>query len=249
MKLIMERWRRFLREHQEIDSRIQSQISRLMEFPDLAILIKREGDNVYFRYVRVDVEGERRSTRHPSKPEILHPLNDEDFERDNVDGKIIKYPYGRLDIRKPASNKEDQSIYDGPCDGGWIVQWSRVSQNMGPLLYDVAMEWASQNGSGLMADRNMVKPKARSVWDKYSLRSGSEVEEIQLDIDHDVSSKMFKSLPRLTPRYLPDDCDQEVPVELYGDKWSHSPLSRLYRKNTTEVMTKLAEYGRLIDET
>tara|TARA_Y100000310_G_C20607860_1_gene776470 strand:- start:35 stop:778 length:744 start_codon:yes stop_codon:yes gene_type:complete len=247
MKLIMESWRRFLREHQEIDSRIQSQVSKLMKFPDLAILIKRERDDVYFRYVRVDVEGERRSTRHPSKPEILHPLNDEDFEGDNVDGKIIKYPYGKVDIRKPESNREDQRLYDGPCMGGWIVQWAHVSENMGPLLYDVAMEWASQNGSGLMADRNTISPKARSVWDKYSQRPG--VEEIQLDIDHDVNRKMFKSLPRLTPKYQPDDCDQEMAVELYGDKWSHSPLSRLYRKNTTEVMTKLAEYGRLIDET
>ena len=223
MKLIMESWRRFLREHEEVDSRILTQIDRLLQWPQLNIRIEKWKDKIIFQYVIMGEDGKSERPHHKTG-----------------------YPVGAITIRRPESNREDRD-YDGLCTGGWIVETSNATKNMGPLLYDVAMEWASQNGSGLMADRNMVSRYARAVWDKYSQRPG--VEEIQLDIDHDVSGKMFKSLPRLTPEYLPDDCDQEVPVELYGDKWSHSPLSRLYRKNTAEVMTELERNGRLINET
>ena len=226
MKLIMESWRRFLREHDEVDSRIQTQIDRLLQWPQLNIKIfTYDKDKIIFQYVIMGADG---------KSDRLILMRD------------AGYPMGAITIRKAISNKEDRD-YDGLCTGGWIVDSSNATKNMGPLLYDVAMEWASQNGSGLMSDRNGVSGYARAVWDKYSQRDG--VEEIQLDIDHDVSGKMFKSLPRLTPKYLPDDCDQEMAVEMYGDAWSESSLSRVYRKSIPEVMTKLAEYGRLIDET
>jgi len=226
VKLIMESWRRFLREHEEMDSRIQTQIDRLLQWPQLNIKIFTYGkDKIIFQYVIRGADGKS------ERPILMRDAG---------------YPVGAITIRRSISNKEDRD-YDGPCTGGWIVESSNATKNMGPLLYDVAMEWASQNGSGLMADRNMVFGNARAVWDKYSQRDG--VEEIQLDIDHDVSGKMFKSFPRLTRDYLPDDCDQEMAVEMHGDAWSESSLSRVYRKNIPEVMTKLAEYGRLIDET
>ena len=58
---------------------------------------------------------------------------------------------------------------DGKCLDAWSVYGSQAKQNkgLGPLLYEIALEWSSQNGGGLMADRSMVSDEALSVWDKY----------------------------------------------------------------------------------
>ena len=46
--------------------------------------------------------------------------------------------------------------------------WRQGAQKgWGPLLYEIALEWASQNSGGLTADRGIVSPKALAVWDKY----------------------------------------------------------------------------------
>lgn len=47
------------------------------------------------------------------------------------------------------------------------VTGSEVSGGYGPTLYDIAIEWASLNGLGLVADRNSVSIDAERVWEKY----------------------------------------------------------------------------------
>ena len=47
------------------------------------------------------------------------------------------------------------------------VTGSEVRGGYGPTLYDVAIEWATLNGLGLVADRSGVSAEAERVWQKY----------------------------------------------------------------------------------
>lgn len=51
--------------------------------------------------------------------------------------------------------------------GAWEVTDSRAQEGWGPFLYDIAMEYATLHGNGLMADRDHVSYDARRVWDVY----------------------------------------------------------------------------------
>ena len=69
---------------------------------------------------------------------------------------------------------------DHPCGDAWEVALSHAESGWGPMLYDVAMEWATQNGGGLVSDRSHVSPSARGVWDYY-LSNRGDVQGVQLD--------------------------------------------------------------------
>lgn len=59
----------------------------------------------------------------------------------------------------------------GDCDGAFVVQASLAKKGWGPMLYDLAIEWASINGEGLTPDRDTVSDAAFSVWKRYMSRS------------------------------------------------------------------------------
>lgn len=65
-------------------------------------------------------------------------------------------PIGSL-IMRP---KED-------CDGAFVISGSSAKKGWGPLLYDIAMEWATKHGNGLAPDRLRVSPDALKVWEFY----------------------------------------------------------------------------------
>ena len=100
----------------------------------------------------------------------------------------------------------------------------RITHGWGPILYDIAMEWATLNGDGLIADRESVSSEAWEVWDYY-LQNRKDVQAHQLD---DLENT-------LTPED-PDNCDQEVAADL-GDKWAlkKSPISKHYTKEPTLI--------------
>ena len=56
---------------------------------------------------------------------------------------------------------------------------------LGPVLYEAALEIASDLAGGLVSDRSSVSDYARSVWEYYEGRA--DVETIQLDINHDAT--------------------------------------------------------------
>ena len=66
--------------------------------------------------------------------------------------------YGYVEIE--SYNKE-------PCLGAYMVIGSLATRGWGPMLYDLAMEYASKNGSGLMSDRQGVSEEAYLVWKRY----------------------------------------------------------------------------------
>ena len=143
---------------------------------------------------------------------------------------------------------------DGKCLDAWSVYGSQAKQNkgLGPLLYEIALEWSSQNGGGLMADRSMVSDEALSVWDKY-YRTRPEIRAKQLDVDLDRTDPHYDDgdievadLKQLTPDKPDDDCQQTAAVGDRGDYWDESPLSKTYFKNNAEIMDTLEREGRLI---
>ena len=141
-----------------------------------------------------------------------------------------KSPGGKVAIMTP----------DHPCGGAWEVALSTASQGWGPMLYDVAMEWATQNGGGLVSDRSAVSPAARGVWDYY-LSNRGDVQSVQLD---DLRNT-------ITPEEE-DNCEQHAStvgrssagmpkvVDFQG-----SPLSKRYTKPPT-TMNALEAAGKLV---
>ena len=230
MKKLLENWKRFLNEG--IDPRIQKQIDALLALPeDIGILIEEasgKGSSVHivaFHYVKVL---ER-------KPLKFHRLKREDATI-YKDRKVIKtgIPFGEVEIWKTDA---------GECLNGWSVLQSGAERGWGPLLYEVALEWASEHGGGLTSDRGIVSKYALAVWDKYAARSDITVK--QMDVDH--TEKWMQKYDELTPDIKVDDCDQGKAIDLKGDKWMETSVSKMFSKSSTPVMDELYVAGRLLE--
>ena len=128
-------------------------------------------------------------------------------------GSTDTKPYGRIIIEAPFP--------EGTCDGAWNVANSDADQGWGPMLYDIAIEWATQNANGLMADRSSVEQEAENVWNFY-----------------------LKNRKDVTAHQVGDEnCDQEVA----GDDFENSSLSKRYTKKPT-TMDALVKAEKLTTE-
>ena len=131
----------------------------------------------------------------------------------------------------------------GPCGGAWMIGSTQATKGWGPMLYDVAMEYATMNGGGLISDRGSVSPYARRVWEYYMANRG-DVTGIQMD---DLKNT-------LTPEEQ-DNCNQRVAMktavpaftaEKSADtRWVDSPLSKRWTKPPTTIEA-LKAAGKLI---
>jgi len=138
--------------------------------------------------------------------------------------------WGRIVITQLGARAKDY----GQCGGAMKVDVSRTAEGWGPLLYDVAIEYATMNANGLIPDRHSVSMAANHVW-KYYMRNRKDVTAYQLDDPYN----------RLTPEDE-DNCDQEVAMEdedAYD--WQESPLSKRYTKEPT-TMNTLKAAGKLV---
>ena len=126
------------------------------------------------------------------------------------------------------------------CSGAFEVTWSEANvKGLGPLLYDVAMEVASMQGSSLTSDRDEVSQEAQNVWRYYDKNRG-DIEKIQLDNERG----------ELTPDDSSDDCEQSMSRKISkvaGVKWNDVSTSRAYKKKGTPVIDKLRELGIFYD--
>ena len=159
-----------------------------------------------------------------------------EFYYGNADGEAIGNPMGTVEIEKLDTGKV------GNCGGAWTVGGSGADQGWGPMLYDVAIEWATLNGEGLISDRSSVSGEAKGVW-QYYMQNRGDVAAHQLD-------DPFNSL---TPEDE-DNCDQEVAGgghlmyggdKDFGSDWVNSPLSKRYTK-TPSTMSDLERLGKLV---
>ena len=149
--------------------------------------------------------------------------------------------YGSIQLYKISDSEEERL---GPCLGAWMISFVGASSGYGPMLYDLAMEYATAQGSGLIADRESVSPEARAVW-AYYLNNRSDVEVVQLD----------NAYSDLTDD-LEDDCDQGVAgganfmypedPETLDDNWYDNPLSKMYKKPNDSTTQELTALGKLV---
>lgn len=127
---------------------------------------------------------------------------------------------------------------DGQCLGAMVVQNTyKTTHGWGPLLYDIAIEWASLQSVGLMPDRNDVTSEAAAVWNYY-LNNRAELTIHQLDNPED----------ELTPGVPEDNCAQDSAeewAEIHGTSWEKSPLSKVYSKKP-DTIEKLKNLNKLI---
>ena len=155
-------------------------------------------------------------------------------------GDLPPAPYGEIGIEKPNAEGAPGGWKMGPCDDAWMVGYSEAAHGWGPLLYDVAMEYATLNGGGMIADRTGVSGEAQEVWNYYLGKRG-DVKSYQLD----------DRINTLTPDIEEDNCEQAVagwhPETKYGTgTWVESPLSKRYTKPPTTIR-QLDQLGRLIE--
>ena len=154
---------------------------------------------------------------------VIDPLPDVvvvSYAMANDPSDTFSEPSGSITIYPTESNRE------GECGNAWVVGGSDADDGWGPLLYDVAIEWATQNGGGLISDRGSVSDDAQGVWNYY-MRNRSDVTAHQLD-DLDNS---------LTPEEE-DNCDQDIgrgTVTGMYDTWVDSALSKRYTKPPTTM--------------
>ena len=212
MKLLFENWRKYLltEDAKTIEDLLSVKDEEFGE--DLKIYIRARPDNeggINITYASVDVDGE------------IYDLGYNDPVRGTV--TVVPPSYRFPDI--------------GPCDGAWQVKWSTATEGWGPLLYDVAIEYATMHGNGLIADREEVSDKAREIWDYY-LSKRKDVDNYQLDDLHNT----------LTPKIEVDNCDQYI-ASLGGKyDWQENSLSKRYTK-TPATITELEKIERFIDNT
>jgi len=143
------------------------------------------------------------------------------------DTEPVTQPRGQIELRRPPPR-------DGPCGDAWEVAWSEADQAWGPLLYDLAMEWATMNGGGLISDRRNVSPPARAVWDYYFSRRRAAKSHQLDDLEN-----------TLTPQEE-DNCNQWSALgKVGGEDWQESPLSKRYTKSPT-VWNQLIKGDKLV---
>ena len=130
---------------------------------------------------------------------------------------------------------ERLSTWEDPdCEGAFIVVNSVSSPGYGPLLYDIAIEYASILGSGLVSDRYNVSGDAQKIWNRYAVRS--DVDQFQCDDENNT----------LTP-IDSDNLEQHAARKTAsaGANFTTSPLSKRYSKQPTR-MNSLKSLGKLV---
>ena len=116
----------------------------------------------------------------------------------------------------------------GNCGDAWMVGGSGAQEGFGPLLYDIAIEWATQNGGGLISDRGSLSDDAQAVWSYYERNRG------------DVTAHQLDDLENTLTPEDEDNCDQDIgrsTVSGMYDTWQDSQLSKRYTKSPTTMQT------------
>ena len=199
MKLLFENWRGYLAEGPCGGSRTVADLP-----DDLYIGIMDEGgENVHIYYS--DEDG-----------------NDTDFYDDPVSGIVSIHRPSSFTNVSFATGKSTEKT-EGACDGAWVISSTEATKGWGPLLYDIAIEWATENGEGLTPDRSSVSVDAVKVWDYY-LTKRPLVNADQLD---DLKNSLTDPEE--------DNCRQFSAKDYAGDNWADTPLSKKYTKAPTTL--------------
>lgn len=191
-------------ENLDINSQIERAVNKISEYPDqkLKILITKDGREFVLRADLVD------STGKTLLDEVAY-----------ITFKKFSHYY-----------LEDQEGMERNC---YMIDFTEfVKYNIGPLMYDIIMEFASRDKSFLCCDRFEVTGEAQNLWKNYFSRREHDVKHIQLDIEND--SLDPEEFPNLTPQ-IEDDFYQNISIADKGKEWFNSPFSKGYYKLNNNV--------------
>ena len=120
------------------------------------------------------------------------------------------------------------------CPAAYITMWTEVNPTLqktgiGAVLYDVAIEIATQLGGYLACDRGSVSDQAKRMWRYYD--ASDDYEELQFDTQNG----------DYTPNDASDDCKQTVfhrdvkipwdtEPSTYREEFMASPFTKAYKK-------------------
>ena len=159
---------------------------------------------------------------------------------EEIGSQKAKIQYARFDEEQGKASQRFSTVQGDTCWGTitiekysgpnkipvWEVREVEAGQGYGPLLYDLAMEYATEHGLGLISDRNSVsegEDGAVNVWDYYmNHRVGDDVEAHQLD---DLQNT-------LTDTY-DDNVDQWISKAFAKEEWEYHSTSKRYTKAPT----------------
>jgi hypothetical protein len=187
-----------------IDSQIKRAIKKISEYDDqkLKILITRDGK---YNHLRADL------------------VNSNSKETIDEVAYITFKKFSHYQV-------EDQEGIERSC---YMIDFTEfVNYDLGPLMYDIIIELASQDGSFLCCDRFEVSGEAQSLWKNYFSRRSHDVKFIQLDIENDNLDP--EEFPNLTPQ-IEDDLYQNISIKDKGKNWFQSPFSKGYYKTDNSV--------------
>ena len=77
-------------------------------------------------------------------------------------------PWGYVTVAKPSE-------YEGECDGAYIAKIVESDNEWGPLLLQIAIEWASRDNDGLIADRFRVTEFEYHLWNHLLGNQGGDL--------------------------------------------------------------------------
>ena len=124
-----------------------------------------------------------------------------------------------------------------------------VKYGLGPLMYDLLIEYISLEGGVLVSDREDVTVAASRVWEKYMRRK--DIKQAQTDINLEKHQDKEDYLSNLTYDYLPDDLEQwkslEYAEENFGsdEYWFDAPFSKgLYKLEEDMKVKKSLEIDK-----
>ena len=126
--------------------------------------------------------------------------------------------HGLVTIKKINKIGED-------CDGAWVITgFSSSADGYGPLLYDIAMEYASipTNGTGLVSDRGRVSNPALGVWDYY--------DKYRTNKDGDVIKFQCDDMKNTLTDTNKDNMSQQTAISKVGNDFTLSSISKKYTK-------------------
>jgi hypothetical protein len=142
-------------------------------------------------------------------------------------------PYGLVTFGAPGRR--------GACGGAWTIYTTKAKSGWGILLYEVALEIASIEAQGLRADTSVVSHSAVKVWEKYMIRAGVNVRDIDLkepyrdrkmangEIGGDITAYQLDDLSNsLTPDEY-DNCDS-LSSSKHAKEFNKAGRNDLYKR-------------------
>ena len=151
---------------------------------------------------------------------LLNDLSEKSFEvtiqEFNENGRLIDEPGSLIAVKLKDNEK-------GCPDGTYEIIHSDAVSGYGPLMYDIAIEWSSVVGEGIMSDRQSVSSDAQNVWMKY-FNDRSDVIKIP----------------------LPATCEDPVAGTFrYGSPVPSTWSIHRYKKESMPVISQLNSLGKI----